>query len=170
MPPAGWYDDPVEAGRLRWWDGAQWTADRWPRPPIRDRAERVRIVKRAGLMALPLLVVFDVTAVASLNRWWHHLSLAMVLYEVFLVGPLLGVFLLAAPVVILTQQRPSLGWLITAEVLIAAVIVWACVTVTTDEHSTAGLTFIYVPPISSAVAVAASGLSRLQLRHRNRVR
>jgi uncharacterized RDD family membrane protein YckC len=25
LPPPGWYADPVDAARLRWWDGAQWT-------------------------------------------------------------------------------------------------------------------------------------------------
>jgi hypothetical protein len=24
-PPAGWYPDPMQQDRLRWWDGAQWT-------------------------------------------------------------------------------------------------------------------------------------------------
>ena len=25
LPPPGWYDDPWDASRIRWWDGHQWT-------------------------------------------------------------------------------------------------------------------------------------------------
>lgn len=25
LPPAGWYPDPTDATRIRWWDGTQWT-------------------------------------------------------------------------------------------------------------------------------------------------
>jgi hypothetical protein len=25
LPPAGWYDDPWDSTRIRWWDGGQWT-------------------------------------------------------------------------------------------------------------------------------------------------
>jgi hypothetical protein len=31
-PAAGWYSDPVEAGLVRWWDGASWTAHCQERP------------------------------------------------------------------------------------------------------------------------------------------
>lgn len=24
-PPAGWYDDPSQQGRMRWWDGVAWS-------------------------------------------------------------------------------------------------------------------------------------------------
>jgi hypothetical protein len=27
LPPAGWYPDPAEPGRQRYWEGAHWTAN-----------------------------------------------------------------------------------------------------------------------------------------------
>src|SRR5262249_19902150 len=32
LPPAGWYDDPWDATRIRWWDGQQWTGYAAPHP------------------------------------------------------------------------------------------------------------------------------------------
>lgn len=32
LPRAGWYQDPASDASLRWWDGAQWTADTRPKP------------------------------------------------------------------------------------------------------------------------------------------
>lgn len=40
-PPAGWYPDPERAGRLRWWEGADW-ADRWRAPPTAGEIETVQ--------------------------------------------------------------------------------------------------------------------------------
>ena len=31
MPDPGWYDDPEDDTKLRWWDGGRWTAERRPR-------------------------------------------------------------------------------------------------------------------------------------------
>ena len=32
-PPAGWFDDPNDATRLRWWNGSDWTDDYHPKAP-----------------------------------------------------------------------------------------------------------------------------------------
>lgn len=31
--PAGWYEDPENPGRMRWWDGNQWAEAQTPPPP-----------------------------------------------------------------------------------------------------------------------------------------
>lgn len=35
LPPPGWYDDPWDAARIRWWDGEQWTGYAAPHPRVR---------------------------------------------------------------------------------------------------------------------------------------
>jgi len=39
-PPAGWYDDPHDAGALRWWSGVGWTEYTAPRQPPQPVATR----------------------------------------------------------------------------------------------------------------------------------
>jgi TM2 domain-containing membrane protein YozV len=36
----GWYDDPDSAASLRYWDGAEWTDQRQPKPPGMASTER----------------------------------------------------------------------------------------------------------------------------------
>lgn len=37
-PPAGWYEDPEYASKLRWWDGSAWTEQRADVPPTPSEA------------------------------------------------------------------------------------------------------------------------------------
>ena len=46
--PAGWYGDPADTGRYRWWDGDQWTAH------TRDKAEVDRAAAAAVAASRPL--------------------------------------------------------------------------------------------------------------------
>lgn len=38
MPAPGWYDDPWDTGRIRWWDGEQWSGYAAPHPTGRGSA------------------------------------------------------------------------------------------------------------------------------------
>jgi uncharacterized RDD family membrane protein YckC len=42
LPPRGWYDDPADAARERYWDGAAWTQR------VRRKAEPVRVRRRGA--------------------------------------------------------------------------------------------------------------------------
>lgn len=59
MPEAGWYEDPNDAGRVRWWDGAAWTARTAVAPDAgpdhgddRRRPSRVPLVLAVGAVAV----------------------------------------------------------------------------------------------------------------------
>lgn len=57
--PAGWYVDPEEPARLRWWDGHSWTSSFAPRSPVAPpleahpgRGKRIIIAATAGILGL----------------------------------------------------------------------------------------------------------------------
>lgn len=59
MPEPGWYEDPNDAGRVRWWDGAAWTARTAIAPGAgpddlddRRRPSRVPLVLAVGAVAV----------------------------------------------------------------------------------------------------------------------
>ena len=51
-PPAGWYPDPERGGRLRWWEGADWT-DEWRAPPTVGEIEAVQRSDQERVEATP---------------------------------------------------------------------------------------------------------------------
>jgi hypothetical protein len=82
-PLAGWYPDPQDDGRVRWWDGAQWTpatevasttSDTEPGPDlgIRDAAaaapSAIRPVVILLVMNLLLSIALTVTIAVAHNR------------------------------------------------------------------------------------------------------
>lgn len=50
LPPAGWYPDPADAARQRWWDGIAWTRSvlHEPAPPAAGRTARIARDTPAG--------------------------------------------------------------------------------------------------------------------------
>jgi hypothetical protein len=117
-------------------------------------------------VAAPLVLLFDLANVLALNRWWHPLGAGEIVLSLFLTGPILGIVLILAPAAILANWVPSRFWIVVAEVLIALVIVAVLIVASTDEHSTAGIAFIYIPFVGSAIAAAVAGLSRAFARPR----
>jgi hypothetical protein len=117
-------------------------------------------------VAAPLVVLFDLANVLALNRWWHPLGAGEIVLSLLVTGPILGTVLVSAPAAILANWVPSRFWLVVAEVLIAPVIVAALIVSSTDDHSTAGITFIYIPFVGSAIAAAIACLSRFLARPR----
>lgn len=65
LPAAGWYRDPYDPSRLRWWDGRKWTAYVAPLPtqrPVRRRSPFTRAVATLlvlGLTAALILSLFS---------------------------------------------------------------------------------------------------------------
>jgi hypothetical protein len=115
-------------------------------------------------VAAPLVGLFDLANVFALNRWWHPLGAGEIVLSLLVTGPIIGILLVLAPAAILANRVPSKFWIVAAEVLIAAVIVAAVVVASTDEHSTAGIAFIYIPFVGSAIAGAVAGWSRFLAR------
>lgn len=52
LPAAGWYPDPADSSRIRWWDGQQWTqhvavsGEATPNLPVAEAAPAVAVVGR----------------------------------------------------------------------------------------------------------------------------
>jgi hypothetical protein len=117
-------------------------------------------------VAAPLVVLFDLANVLALNRWWHPLGVGEIVLSLLITGPILGTVLVVAPAAILASRVPSTFWIVAAEALIAPVIVAVVIVTSTEDHSTAGIAFIYIPLVGSAIAAAIAGLSRFLARPR----
>jgi hypothetical protein len=111
-------------------------------------------------LAAPLIVTFTVANIVTLNRYWRPLSVWMIGYEL-LIGPVIGAVLVYLPVHILRTKARSKVWIAVAELLMVPLIIVVLVLVGTDEHSTAGIGFIYIPLIGAAIAAVAAALSRI---------
>jgi hypothetical protein len=64
--PPGWYPDPADTGRYRWWDGRRWGAPAWPLPPPSPGSPPVQPRKTNGL-AIPG-VIFGFMARGRIKR------------------------------------------------------------------------------------------------------
>ena len=75
--PAGWYDDPADGTRRRYWDGAEWTNQIAPKEPPGIKTFRGEgspqppvVVKKHGcLSAIGAVVVVVVVLIAALLVW-----------------------------------------------------------------------------------------------------
>ncbi|MBS2939164.1 DUF4328 domain-containing protein [Nocardioides sp. J2M5] len=78
----GWYADPQDGSRLRWWDGSAWTAHThaavpsgWsPRPRLGDGWPRLALAVQASLALTVLLSVFVVVSDRIVLDVWRRLA------------------------------------------------------------------------------------------------
>lgn len=74
LPPAGWYTDPYDAERLRWWDGEVWTERQWPTAVVVPRREptalEVWAEKRRTPIAFAVVLVALVVLVVDPRNGW----------------------------------------------------------------------------------------------------
>lgn len=82
--PAGWYDDPRDPDRFRWWDGAAWTPwERVDQPPLaeRHRLSRPEVGRGWYLLATLLQVLFTIQVIVGaltvVVYWQLHTELAV---------------------------------------------------------------------------------------------
>lgn len=68
-PSAGWYPDPYDRTRLRWWDGYRWTpyVAPYPTPPRRRRSGLPGAIVALGAAALALLLVAGGSLSGAIN-------------------------------------------------------------------------------------------------------
>lgn len=118
--PAGWYTDPSNAQRNRWWDGTQWTenfSDPYApaaalKAPAGTRVYNVWIwlVLFLPVITLPLLFTIDFSSVFSGIDYSDPSSATRAQFE-----------LMTSPGAILLTVG---GWVITAAVIVASYLDW----------------------------------------------
>lgn len=76
--PAGWYPDPADAARWRWWDGVHWAA---PAPTPAATLQQVPtgtpwiwLVVLLPLLSTPALLLVDWRGYIELSLYWGWLS------------------------------------------------------------------------------------------------
>lgn len=77
VPPAGWYPDPQDANQLRWWDGAQWTANIQAVPRHESAAEeRVRLERELDELRKAVVETRDLFVLQEIGiyRYAHPLQ------------------------------------------------------------------------------------------------
>lgn len=107
LPVAGWYEDPQDATRLRWWDGVRWgaiapeprpvvhgaTAPTWNLPPRPPAPSEYRVVHEEPLRGRKARVARDRATRAANPFGYAGLVLALVafIFDLMAIPSILGV-------------------------------------------------------------------------------
>lgn len=82
---AGWFDDPTDPSKLRYWDGQRWTDQRTPRPPAGQascpqdaglEATASLACGMAGVLTFWFFGIVPVLDVGAGDRWQLGLSVS----------------------------------------------------------------------------------------------
>lgn len=69
--PAGWYPDPAQAGRLRWWDGTSWTEHTSAVPA--PRLENEDVAARRAKIGVACAAVAQIATAAGMRGAFRYL-------------------------------------------------------------------------------------------------
>lgn len=109
------------------------------------------VARRRAFVVIPLVAWFDIVSFLSLARRDDFGGLVGAVVSLVIIGPLIGLLLLAPPIWILMNVRSN-AWLAAAGALVAALTAVVLVATDSSESSTAGILLLNIPMFGSAIA------------------
>ncbi|TXK17340.1 DUF2510 domain-containing protein [Homoserinibacter sp. GY 40078] len=113
--PAGWYEDPSDGSRVRWWNGIAWTDHTQQKPELHAAAETLALeASYAASTDAPLVRPRERAVIAATASSWM-LGFSPLLFALaFVAAVALGAYVTSSPLVYATLAVPYLAGILWA--------------------------------------------------------